>query len=163
MNNPVFLLTDESATVAFAKVMCTFLEFGDKALLKGTLGVGKTRFVQACAQHLGIADATSSPTFSIANFYDLPEGHIIHIDLYRLDDFYEYANLGLDDYFGQAITFMEWGDKFQEDFEEYLLIEFDLVADQPNARTVQLHSDGKYWNEKMAAITTALQEQFSEL
>lgn len=163
MKSPVFLLKDEAATVAFAKVMCQFLEFGDVTLLKGTLGVGKTRFVQACAAHLGYEEPTTSPTFSIANFYDLPEGHIIHIDLYRLEEFYEFSNLGVEDYFGQAITFMEWGDKFQEEFDEFLMIELDLVEGSPDARQVQLLSDGKYWDKKLTAITSVLAKQFSEL
>ncbi len=65
------------------------LRAGDVVALSGTLGAGKTTFVQAMARALGITASVTSPTFTILKLYHLPEGthgatQLCHIDAYRL-------------------------------------------------------------------------------
>ncbi len=53
---------------------------------QGTLGAGKTTFITAMCNLLGVKNPVSSPTYSIINEYNSPSGLVYHIDLYRLKD-----------------------------------------------------------------------------
>ena len=80
--------------------------------LHGPMGAGKTTFVHACCDVLGVKDAVSSPTYAIVNEYISPTaGTIYHIDLYRLKDDEEARDAGIEDilYSGQ-LCFVEWPD-----------------------------------------------------
>lgn len=93
--------------------------------LVGTLGAGKTRFVQAVAQHLGVAEAeVTSPTFSLVQTYrGTQDGRTVdlhHIDAYRIADEDEWFETGLeelldDDEASTATSwrFVEWADRFE--------------------------------------------------
>ena len=62
------------------------------------MGAGKTTFVHAVCDVLGVEDAVSSPTFSIINEYRSASGIIIyHLDLYRLKDDEEAISAGVED------------------------------------------------------------------
>jgi len=81
---------------------------GDLVLLYGPLGAGKTTFVRAAAEELGVADPVRSPSFTIANIYS---GRVViqHLDLYRVDDIGDDDALALEEYVRvDAITFVEW-------------------------------------------------------
>jgi len=65
---------------AFAKEIRNELGSAGVLLLRGNLASGKTAFVKAFAQALGIKDAISSPTFSILHEY---EGKLFHYDIYQ--------------------------------------------------------------------------------
>ena len=60
----------------------------------GDLGAGKTTFIHALCEVLGVSDVVSSPTFSIINEYrygaGAVEGTLFHIDLYRGDPFLQH-------------------------------------------------------------------------
>ena len=84
---------------------------GDVFLLVGSLGVGKTCLAQGIAWGLGIKEYASSPSFVIVKEYQgrLP---LYHIDLYRLDEIDEIAELGLDEYlYGEGVCVVEWAEK----------------------------------------------------
>lgn len=53
--------------------------------LHGTLGVGKTTFVQGLARGFGVSEPVTSPTF---NLYTVHRGHrtLVHLDAYRLEN-----------------------------------------------------------------------------
>lgn len=78
----------------------------------GEMGAGKTTFIHALCDSLGVTDAVGSPTFSIINEYRYPDGRIFHIDLYRLQDEEEALRAGVEDvlYSGQ-ICLVEWPDR----------------------------------------------------
>ncbi len=59
-------------------------EAGDRLLLEGPFGAGKTTFVQGLAEGLGVEAAVSSPSFVLENQY---RGRLTlyHVDLYRLE------------------------------------------------------------------------------
>jgi tRNA threonylcarbamoyladenosine biosynthesis protein TsaE len=87
---------------------------GSVVCMHGPLGAGKTTFIQGVAKALGIEEAVTSPTFTIAALY---EGKIplYHIDAYRIDSTEEFEMLGLEEYiYGRGATFIEWAEKVQE-------------------------------------------------
>ena len=76
---------------------------GDVILLVGNLGAGKTCLTQGIAWGLNVDGYARSPSFVVVNEY---QGRLLiyHIDLYRLDNTAEIADIGLDDYlYGQGL------------------------------------------------------------
>lgn len=77
--------------------------------LHGSMGAGKTTLVNAWCRALGVKDAVSSPTFSIINQYQVPDGFVYHIDLYRLKDEEEALRAGVEDCVSSGRTcLIEW-------------------------------------------------------
>lgn len=75
----------------------------------GDLGAGKTTFVKTIVDQLGSKDAVTSPTFSIVQEYDTPEGIIYHFDLYRMESLEEVLSLDFEGYLDTArLTLVEW-------------------------------------------------------
>ena len=79
----------------------------------GEMGAGKTTFIKALCNELGVIDVVNSPTFAIANDYETALGdHIYHFDFYRLKTPQEALDFGVEDYFYSGrICFMEWPDQ----------------------------------------------------
>ena len=68
--------------------------------LHGEMGAGKTTFVHALCEELGVENGVSSPTFSIINEYTTAKGKtIFHLDLYRLKSVQEAIDAGVEDCF----------------------------------------------------------------
>ena len=105
-----FLDRDQLASVA-ARLAET-LRPGDALALSGDLGAGKTTFVRALVQALHGSDVpVSSPTFIFRQRYD-GTPPVEHLDLFRIDDPSEAADLGLDEAFGpDRITVVEWPER----------------------------------------------------
>ena len=78
--------------------------------LHGQMGAGKTTFVHAICDVLGVQDAVSSPTFSIINEYTTKENNaVFHIDLYRLKNEAEAIAAGVEDcLYSGNLCFIEW-------------------------------------------------------
>ena len=104
-------LADMQDAVAFA---IRFAAGRTKFALSGDLGAGKTTFVKAFCQHLGVEDPVTSPSFSLVNCYSLrrPSGalsQVYHLDLYRLNSVEEAQEIGIETYlYGEDYTFIEW-------------------------------------------------------
>ncbi len=88
---------------------------GDAIALSGDLGAGKTTFVAAAVRALhGPATDVSSPTFTFWHHYP-GEPPIEHLDLYRIEDPAEAAELGLHEAFAPAsLTFVEWPERLPD-------------------------------------------------
>lgn len=81
-------------------------------LFYGEMGAGKTTLIKALCAQLGVADATSSPTFAIVNEYTSPRGPVYHFDFYRIKSEQEAFDLGYEDYFySDSYCFVEWPEK----------------------------------------------------
>jgi N-acetylmuramate 1-kinase len=106
-------LADEAAIGRLVTDLVAALQPGDVVTLSGDLGAGKTTLARALIRHLaGDPDLeVPSPTFTLIQTYELPGWFIAHVDLYRLGDAGELAELGLDDLPPQAIMLMEWPDR----------------------------------------------------
>ncbi len=77
------------------------------------MGGGKTTFIHALCDVLGVTDTVSSPTFSIINQYQTKNGIIIyHLDLYRIKDEEEAIQAGVEDVlFSNELCLVEWPEK----------------------------------------------------
>ena len=85
--------------------------------LYGKMGAGKTTFVKALCEELGVSDVISSPTFAIVNEYRSDEtGELIyHFDFYRIKKLSEVYDMGYEDYFySGALCFIEWPELVEE-------------------------------------------------
>ena len=79
----------------------------------GEMGAGKTTFIHALCNELGVKDVVSSPTFSIINEYKAGNGDIVfHLDLYRLKDEEEAIAAGVEDcLYSGNLCMVEWPEK----------------------------------------------------
>lgn len=85
-------------------------------LLKGNLGAGKTTFSQQLVSALGSEDEVSSPTYSIVNEYNSPNGKIFHFDLYRLKNIEEAYDFGIEEYLDNAyLCIIEWPEIYERE------------------------------------------------
>ena len=85
--------------------------------LYGKMGAGKTTFIKALCQELGVEDVVTSPTFAVINEYrsDIAGELIYHFDFYRIKKLEEVYDMGYEDYFyGGALCFIEWPELVEE-------------------------------------------------
>lgn len=82
----------------------------------GSMGAGKTTFVKAICQVLGVEDVINSPTFAIVNEYRSQTDELIyHFDFYRIKKLDEVYDMGYEDYFYcGALCFIEWPELIEE-------------------------------------------------
>ena len=82
----------------------------------GKMGAGKTTFVKAICEELGVEDVITSPTFAIINEYGLENvQRIYHFDFYRIKKLEEVYDMGYEDYFySGALCFIEWPELIEE-------------------------------------------------
>lgn len=127
------------------------LQAGDVLVLQGTLGAGKTVFVQGIARGLGIEEPVTSPTFTLIHEYHgrLP---LYHVDLYRIGGDAEAIDLGLEDYlYGDGVTAIEWGEHAPGVLPEaHLLVELRILAEQK--RTLRFMPSGQRYIDLLAAL-----------
>ena len=83
----------------------------------GKMGAGKTTFIKAVCEELGVTDVITSPTFAIVNEYrsDTTGELIYHFDFYRIKKLEEVYDMGYEDYFySGALCFLEWPELIEE-------------------------------------------------
>ena len=83
----------------------------------GKMGAGKTTFIKAVCEELGVEDVITSPTFAIVNEYrsDASGELIYHFDFYRVKKIEEVYDMGFEDYFySGALCFIEWPELCEE-------------------------------------------------
>src|SRR5262249_11543642 len=128
-----------AATTALGRRLAGLLFPGAVVALVGPLGAGKTHFVRAVAEGLGIADsrAVSSPTFVLIQEYRarLP---VYHFDAYRLRTPEEFFDLGAHEYFeGSGVCLVEWADRVEACLPaERLRITLTVTGDTSRRMTI---------------------------
>ena len=81
----------------------------------GEMGAGKTTFIKAICEELGVEDVITSPTFAIVNEYTSSDGPIFHFDFYGIKKLDEVYDMGFEDYFySGALCFIEWPELIEE-------------------------------------------------
>jgi len=103
-------------------------------LFNGSMGVGKTTLIKSLAKKLGVTDATSSPTFSLVNEYQINGNqYIYHFDVYRLKNEMEALDMGIDEYlYSGNWCFIEWPENIP-----------NLIPEEHSTITIELLPDGK--------------------
>ncbi|MDD3321558.1 MAG: tRNA (adenosine(37)-N6)-threonylcarbamoyltransferase complex ATPase subunit type 1 TsaE [Paludibacter sp.] len=78
----------------------------------GKMGAGKTTFIKAICETMGVQETVNSPTFSIVNEYEAADGRIIyHFDCYRINKIQEALDLGAEEYlYSGNLCFIEWSE-----------------------------------------------------
>ncbi len=142
-------------TETLGKRLAELLPDGSVVALTGTLGAGKTRFVQAFAEASGVSPGTvASPTFVLLHEYD-GDRPIYHFDAYRLSTAEEFRRLGPDDYFeGTGVSFVEWADKFPDVLPRERL-EIRIIVQNNETRRFVLSAVGSKYEPIIAQLARA--------
>src|SRR6056297_1572661 len=107
-----FTSTSPQETTQFAARLGADLQPGDCLLLEGGIGAGKSHFARALIlSRLSVPEDVPSPTFTLVQTYDLPDGALWRADLYRLGDPDQIIELGLLDAIETDICLIEWPDR----------------------------------------------------
>lgn len=140
------------ATTAFAHTLAPLLSNGDVILLQGGIGAGKTHFARSLIQHLMLEpEDVPSPTFTLVQVYDGPDGEIWHSDLYRLSDPDEAVELGLEEAFETAICLVEWPDRLADlTPENALMMEFSVA--EAGVRDLTLSWSDAKWSARLDTV-----------
>ena len=133
-------------------------EIGDRRVFAfyGQMGAGKTTFIKAVCEALGVEDVITSPTFAIVNEYTAashprtpapsyprtpapsypPISTIYHFDFYRIKKLEEVYDMGYEDYFySGALCFIEWPELIEELLPEDA-VKVSIVEQEDGSRTV---------------------------
>lgn len=104
----------------------------------GKMGAGKTTFIKAICEELGVEDVVNSPTFAIVNEYTDGNGEpIFHFDFYRIKKESEAYDIGFEEYvYSGHLCFMEWPELIEDLLpEDTVKVSIEELED--GTRTVQ--------------------------
>ena len=104
----------------------------------GQMGAGKTTFIKALCEALGVSEPVTSPTFAIVNEYRSDEtGELIyHFDFYRIKKLEEAYDMGCEDYFySGAVCLIEWPE-LVEDLLPGNTVWVDIKVNEDETRTI---------------------------
>ncbi|MBR0794129.1 tRNA (adenosine(37)-N6)-threonylcarbamoyltransferase complex ATPase subunit type 1 TsaE [Bradyrhizobium jicamae] len=106
-------LANEGATSELMADLALLIGAGDVITLSGDLGAGKTAAARALIRYLAVDDALEvpSPTFTLAQSYELPPFPLIHADLYRINDASELDEIGLSPLPDGVVALIEWPER----------------------------------------------------
>ena len=99
----------------------------------GKMGAGKTTFLKAVCEELGVSHVITSPTFAIVNEYSAAGQPVYHFDFYRIKSIREVYDMGYEDYFYSGnLCLIEWPELIDD------LLPDDAmrirIAEQPDGR-----------------------------
>ena len=108
-------------------------------LFEGEMGSGKTTLIKALVKKLGSDDEVNSPTFAIVNEYRTPDFPVYHFDLYRLNDFYEALDFGIEEYLSapEAYVLIEWPEVISDILPDNSQ-KIRIIVYENNTRTLQI-------------------------
>ena len=106
----------------------------------GKMGAGKTTFIKAICEELGVDDVITSPTFAIVNEYQSATtgDSIYHFDFYRIKKLEEVYDMGYEDYFyGGNLCFLEWPELIESLLPEDVT-KVHITTEADGSRTISL-------------------------
>ena len=99
----------------------------------GAMGAGKTTFIRAVCETLGVTEPVTSPTFAIVNEYD---GPIYHFDFYRIKRLEEAYDMDFEDYiYSGHLCLIEWPELI-EDLLPDNTVRVHITVDEDGTRTI---------------------------
>lgn len=147
-------------TQDLAAALSDLAQAGDLVVLAGDLGAGKTAFVQGFSRGLGVTEPVTSPTFTLAQQY---AGRLTvhHLDVYRLDQLGEVAELGLSELLDDGgVVLIEWGDAILPVLpNDYLEVRLTFTAGPQSAdddRRILLRPVGERWLRRQVSLLHAV-------
>lgn len=114
----------------------------------GGMGAGKTTFIKAICEELGVEDVITSPTFAIVNEYTISSNapantnltagdSVFHFDFYRIKREEEVYDIGYEDYIDSGnLCFMEWPELI-ENLLPYDAVKVTITQNPDGTRTVE--------------------------
>ena len=121
---------------ALGKALGRAAEPGDRFLLEGPFGAGKTTLVQGLAEGLDVSTPVTSPSFVIETRY---RGRLVlyHVDLYRLERVDPELLESLEEHlYGEGVAAVEWAERLPNDVRDgSTTLRFEVEGD---ARRVEL-------------------------
>lgn len=103
--------------------------------LVGSLGAGKTTFIQAFAKGLGIKSKITSPTFVLMKKYK----NLYHIDCYRIKNAKDIVELDFKEIISNPlhIIMIEWAEKIKSILpKDAIRIKFKIIS--KNGRKIEI-------------------------
>lgn len=136
MRKRQFFSHSEDETRALGKEFSKSLAKGSVVALFGSLGAGKTVFVQGLAEGCGVPRSwVKSPSFTlIRSFPSAPPFY--HVDLFRLSAPLE-EDLGLEEIFTKGIVAIEWAEKLGTSLPSSA-IQIRIERKNENARLIEV-------------------------
>ncbi len=140
-------LPDEAATIRLGQALSALVQPGDAVLLSGPLGAGKSCLSRALIRALTSEDEeVPSPTFTLVQTYEATRGDeafgLAHLDLYRIEDPDEVAELGLEDLLEDGVVLIEWPQRLGPHIPSNCLI--ITLAPEGEGRLASLRASGSW-------------------
>lgn len=136
-------LADPAATDRLGALLAAQLGRGATLLLCGPLGAGKSALARALIRaRLGEPDReVPSPSYTLINIHEGAAEEIWHVDLYRLAEAEEAAELGLEEALGRALVLVEWPERLDPPWpRDHLAVALDMAGAE--ARHARLSGAG---------------------
>ena len=112
----------------YGETLARDLPFGAVLILSGPMGAGKTTLTKGIARGLEFAGEVTSPTYTYIHQYPTPQGELVHIDAYRLEDARSLWRMGLAELLETArLTVIEWGEALIPDFERVTVLRLAIL------------------------------------
>ena len=111
--NKTFECRDLAATKAAAQQLAASLKGRETIAFFGDLGAGKTTFISALCQALGVEDEVTSPTFAMVHEYHSGPFPVYHFDMYRVDGEESLFSTGYYDYLDHGLMLIEWSENIE--------------------------------------------------
>jgi tRNA threonylcarbamoyladenosine biosynthesis protein TsaE len=157
-------MTDDTLTIdsrtpeeteAIGAKLVELLPEGGVIALRGELASGKTCLVRGMAGAVGHPELLHSPTFTLVNEYgDDPK--LYHLDLYRLGDPEEVAELGYEEIFESGeLCAVEWAER-AEPLLPRVRLDISLEHTGGDGRRLTLANRGllpKVWRDALTRIS----------
>ena len=149
--------TAADQTQELAATLARLARAGDLIVLAGEMGAGKTAFAQGFARGLGITEPVTSPTFTIIREYAGPTLALHHLDVYRLEQIHEVADLGLGEMLDEdAVMLVEWGDAVLPALPDQYLEVRITFGEGDDDRQLELAARGTPWTARHRVVAEAV-------
>ena len=140
------ILENEQATARLGAALAARARAGDVIALSGPLGVGKTALARGFLAALGHEGEVPSPSFAIVQPYEQLDPPVWHVDLYRIEEAGELAELGLESIRDNGVLLVEWPERAGADpWPDALRL--DLQVEPGGARRLTAKVPGA-WKER---------------
>ncbi|MBE7002240.1 MAG: tRNA (adenosine(37)-N6)-threonylcarbamoyltransferase complex ATPase subunit type 1 TsaE [Ruminococcaceae bacterium] len=132
-----FITNSPAETELVGAKLAKQLNPGAVIAYRGDLGAGKTAFTRGLARGLGIADAVTSPTYTIVNEYLSGRMPLFHFDMYRLRSADELFDIGWEDYLERGgVCAVEWSENVADALENPITVTIEKTGEQSRKITV---------------------------